>query len=301
MNHFDLAIAYRIYPRVAKPALGLPFSTDKLLLSEICLRSLKKSLGNMRVKIWVLIDGCPDAYSDLFRNYFAEENLVLVQLNGIGNLATFEAQIQVLIDQNASDFVYFAEDDYLYLPDQFRHMVEFLQCHSDVHFVTPYDHLDCYRLQIHQHPKHLKLHGGCHWRTAASTCLTFLTRKETLRRTKSVFTSYCRRNSDCSLWLSLTKRAVFDPFQFCRLCACDPHLAKTVAKAWLYNWPQIVFGKKMNLWAPIPAIATHLDRNAMAPGVDWLQLMESLAGSIGLQTSREDANFNRHVARTARG
>jgi hypothetical protein len=45
----DLAIAYRIYPRVAKPAVALPFSDDKLRLSEICLRSFKESLGGLRV------------------------------------------------------------------------------------------------------------------------------------------------------------------------------------------------------------------------------------------------------------
>ncbi len=47
MNSYDLAIAYRIYPKVAKPAQGLPFSGVKFRLSEICLRSFKESLGNL--------------------------------------------------------------------------------------------------------------------------------------------------------------------------------------------------------------------------------------------------------------
>ena len=47
----DLAVAYRIYPIVSRPALGLPFSEDKYRLSEVCLRSFKESLGPLRVKI----------------------------------------------------------------------------------------------------------------------------------------------------------------------------------------------------------------------------------------------------------
>jgi len=39
MNGYDLDIAHRIYPKVAKPAMGLPFSDIKFRLSEICLRS----------------------------------------------------------------------------------------------------------------------------------------------------------------------------------------------------------------------------------------------------------------------
>jgi hypothetical protein len=66
MNSYDLVIAYRIYPKVAKPAQGLPFSQDKLMLAEICLRSFKEALGGLRVKLWALLDGCPNEYADLF-------------------------------------------------------------------------------------------------------------------------------------------------------------------------------------------------------------------------------------------
>jgi hypothetical protein len=66
----DLAIAYRIYPKVAESAMGLPFGDDKLRLSEICLQSFKESLGDLRVKLWVLLDGCPKEYAALFQKYF---------------------------------------------------------------------------------------------------------------------------------------------------------------------------------------------------------------------------------------
>jgi len=205
MPNYDLAVAYRIYPKVAKPALGLPFSDDKLQLAELCLRSFKESLQGLRVKLWVLLDGCPESYDEIFKKYFDLEDLVLMRLPGIGNLPTFGKQIDILLNQVDSDLIYFAEDDYFYLPGQFHRMLDFLRSDDDVDFISPYDHLDCYTLEIHRRPKWLRANGRGHWRTAASTCLTFLARKKTLARNEKVFRSYCRRNHDCSLWLSLTK------------------------------------------------------------------------------------------------
>jgi hypothetical protein len=51
----DLAVAYRMYPPVSKPAIGMPFGEDKYLLSEVCLKSFRESLGGLSAKIWVLV------------------------------------------------------------------------------------------------------------------------------------------------------------------------------------------------------------------------------------------------------
>ncbi len=270
----DIAVAYRIYPTVATPAQGLPFSEDKFKLSEVCLQSFKKSLGNLRVKLWVLLDGCPNGYADLFKKYFEDHELVLVPLNGVGNRRTFTKQIELLCAQDDSEIVYFAEDDYLYLPGQFSSMINFLLEHEDVDFVSPYDHPDCYTLDLHRRPKWLKVHGGRHWRTAASTCLTFLTKRQTLRKVETVFRSYERRNSDCSLWLSLTKHRVFNPWFLARQLMQAPLFCKIILNSWIYCWQQILFGRKWQLWIPVPGIATHLDSKALSPNVDWRALME---------------------------
>jgi hypothetical protein len=273
-SEFDLAVAYRIYPRVSKPAVGLPFSEDKYLLSEVCLRSFRESLGDLRAKIWVLLDGCPPEYTALFRKYFAQEELHLVPLGGVGNRATFSKQIEILLAQQETDFVYFAEDDYFYLPNQFHLMLDFLAANEDVHFVSPYDHLDCYRLELHRGPKWLRVQASVHWRTAASTCLTFLTKRQTLAKYESVFRSYTHGNDDCALWLSLTKHRVFNAPALGRYFFRGLFYWKILVKAWVYGWRQILFGKKLRLWVPIPAIATHLDTKALSPSVDWIALME---------------------------
>jgi hypothetical protein len=289
---WDVAVAYRIYPHVAPTALGLPCSEDKLRLSEICLRSFKRSLGTLRVKLWVLLDGCPEEYAALFRRHFDPQDLVLLSLPGVGNLATFGKQMDLLLEQEASDLVYFAEDDYLYLPNQFPKMVEYLRDHDDVDFVSPYDHPDCYTLEIHRNPKWVRVYAGHHWRTAASTCLTFLTRKETLRQSETVFRTYCQRNHDCSMWLSLTKKSVFSPGRFSRFLFREPAWAKMMARAWLRGWPQILFGKRMGLWIPIPGMATHLDLQRLSPGVDWRRLMEDETEALAVENARR----LRHVA-----
>lgn len=271
---YDIAVAYRIYPKVADAAVSLPHADNKFRLSEICLKSFKDSLSGLRVKIWVLLDGCPPEYAGLFAKYFDRSDLILLGLSGIGNQATFDRQLEILLEQQDADVVYFAEDDYVYSPGQFHYMINFLLQQEDVDFVSPYDHLDCYTLDLHRQPTWLRVHGGRHWRTAASTCLTFLTKQETLAKTERVFRSYRRRSFDCSLWLSLTKRRIFNPLFFARHLLGDRFFCGIVLKSWIYCWRQILFGKKYTLWVPIPGIATHLDCNALSPNVNWSALMQ---------------------------
>jgi hypothetical protein len=264
---YDLAVAYRIYPRVSKtPAL---FPEDKLKLANACLKSFKASLGTVRAKMFVLLDGCPPEYDRLFLDTLGSAHCELVRLNSVGNQATFSAQIDLLLNQTVSDFVYFAEDDYFYRPNQFPLMLSFLQQHADADFVSPYDHPDYYSLQLHKRPCMVRFFGDRHWRTAASTCLTFLTRKQILKQTRSTFRTYARRNLDVSLWMSLTKHTVTNPMAILR---CSRELWQTgayAAMSWAHNWPQLIFGRRYNLWSPIPAIATHMEKSLLSPGIDW--------------------------------
>ena len=61
---YDLVVAYRIYPRVSKTPPA--FAHNKLALSELCLRSYAEALGDLRAKIYVLLDDCPPEYEALF-------------------------------------------------------------------------------------------------------------------------------------------------------------------------------------------------------------------------------------------
>jgi hypothetical protein len=274
---YDLAVAYRIYPGVSKAAVGLPFSDSKYQLSEACLKSFVESLGHLRVKIWALLDGCPAEYERLFRKYVNPANLVVLSLERVGNRATFAKQIDILLEQRDSDLVYFAEDDYFYLPDKFPAMLDFLTAHPDAHFITPMDCMHCYTLDFHRRREWIKIEALHHWRTVKSTCLTFLTRKCTLLECESVFRSYSRGNDDCSMWLSLTKHQVFNPLAFSRYLLRRRFGWNMIGKAWLYGWRSILFGSERKVWAPIPGIATHLGRDSLSPNIDWCALMQQSA------------------------
>jgi len=273
-RQYDVSVAYRIYPEVSKiPAM---FPKDKFQLARFCLQSFRASLGSLRVKMFVLLDGCPSEFEDLFTKLFDSKDLELIRLAGIGNRQTFSRQIEVLLQQDYADAVYFAEDDYFYLPGQFEVMLNFLRDCPDVDFVSPYDHPDYYTLPIHSSPQLNRKYGNRHWRTAGSTCLTFLTTKKTLAKTQRIFRTYTYGNPDVCLWLSLTKQIVFSPRIVWRCFRERIAMGGFVAVSWLYGWPQILAGRRRRLWVPGSSIATHMEQRFLAPGIDWKAQFESL-------------------------
>jgi hypothetical protein len=286
-SQYDVAVAYRIYPKVSKVPPIYP--NDKYKLSELCLKTFKDSLGSLKVKMFVLLDNCPPSYEDLFKRYFDEQDLELIRLNGVGNRATFDMQINILLDQKFSEIIYFAEDDYLYLRDQFGSMVKFLRDEEQVDFVSPYDHLDYYVLDLHNQKNFIKLYNGHHWRTAASTCLTFLTTKPKLRKTRNVFQSYAKGNDDVSLWISLTKCKLFNPLIILQYCRTNPRFFLIILHAWQFCWRQILFGKRWNLWIPIPSLATHMESDYLAPNFSWLVKREEMTVEQKMRTNDKES------------
>jgi hypothetical protein len=274
----DLAVAYRIYPGVSKnPAF---FSTDKLRLSEMCLRSFKQSLGELKVKIWAILDGCPPEYEGLFRGIFHSSELEIIALDKIGNLATFSLQIDLLSNQTEAPFVYFAEDDYFYLPDALEKMVSFMRCNKDVDFVTPYDHPDSYYTSSRFERHLVRPFGDRYWRTASSTCLTFLTSRQALLRTRSTFKTYSRGNWDCPVWLSLTQK-----YELANPCVHWQSLFRFAiwGQAIRWGYRALLFGRRYRLWVPLPALATHMESPCLSPLVDWQSLF------LDSQQTRESA------------
>jgi hypothetical protein len=179
------------------------------------------------------------------------------------------------------------------LPRQFPLLLDFLRAAQGADFVTPYDHPDCYQLDLHREPKWVTVFGDHHWRTASSTCLTFLTRKSTLAEYERAFQGYSGGNDDCPLWLSLTKRRVFDPLAAIRYLIRADFYKKVLPKAWIEGWRQILFGRTAQLWVPIPGIATHLSEGQLSTGIDWIGLMQS--GMHGESEARAFAETPRPV------
>ncbi|MBY0433312.1 MAG: hypothetical protein K2U26_04300, partial [Cyclobacteriaceae bacterium] len=244
-SKYEVAIAYRIYPKVSKTPFIYP--NDKFKLASTGVKTLKKSLGNYRAKVYFLLDNCPPEYVSMILSHFSESDISLINYQGIGNLATFGKQIDLLLRQSDSEIVMFAEDDYVYRKDELQKAISLLKNNPKIDFVTPYDHLDSYTLPIHtKHRYEIIAQEGLHWRTSASTCLTFLTTKSTLKKSEQTFRTYCQGNWDSSLWFALTKFNIFD-ISSLLLLFNDWFLFKTIAKSWMTCGWQIIFGKKYKL------------------------------------------------------
>ena len=263
----DLAVCYRIYPGLSgKPAFGL---NDKLKIVRLNLHSFKAALGQLKVKIWVILDNCPPAYFELVTGLFSEMNLEIIPLQKAGNEATFLRQLTVLSAQQQADFVYFAEDDYLHVPQALEQAVAFMKRHPEADFLTLADHADYHTKYVHRLRGQELDEAGHRWRTVASTCLTFLARHSSLVEAQAVFATYGRKNSDLGLWLALTKTQVANPWRTLRGLGDGIFFTASHLFAWRHAWRNILFGRRQTLWVVNPSLATHLESNDLAPGVDW--------------------------------
>jgi hypothetical protein len=269
---FDLAVCYRIYPGVSgRPVFGFK---EKYPMLKLNLETFKEALGDLKVKMWVLLDTCPPSYTELLKGIFPDTEMVLMPLVKAGNGATFRQQGEILSTQTDADLVFFAEDDYIYLPRAVERTVQFMRRHPEADFATPYDHADFHTKYIHRIRSEEAAEDGCRWRTVVSTCLTFMGRREAVAGAMPVINKY-NANPDLAIWMSLTKNRVCNPWSWFRSLGDGKFFAASHALAWYYGWRQILFGKRYQLWAPDPGLSTHMESTGLAPGVDWEKMFRA--------------------------
>jgi len=276
---YDLAVVYRICRR-RKPQEP---RGDKFLLSKIALESFKASLGPLRVKLWVLLDNCPEPYVRLFTDLWDPRDLVLEHHPGIGNRGTLLRQFQICCDQEDAELLYLAEDDYLYHPNQFQEVVGLLREHPEVDFVAPYYHRDYETLPMHRHHQRVLQYAGRTWKTVKTTTGTFATRRHIFRQTHYIFRTLLQKvlfaeMTDVAVWLALTKYGVFNPWNWVVWPLTHRFFGWSLFTAWWVCWRQILFGRRYQLWSPDPSLCTHLAEGLMAPSFDWeKELQERVA------------------------
>lgn len=274
MSKFDLTVAMRIYPGISKEPVY--FSENKLEMVRRMLETFRKSVGKLNVKYHIILDSCPPEYTQLALQILGDVNpnnpIEIHNVSNGGNMYTFSKQIDLLLDQNDSEYVMFAEDDYLYLDNQLEKCVEFLKM-PYVDFIAPYDHMDYYTLKLHDHPVHVSISGGVHWREANSTTLTFLTKKSVLKETEKYFRTFSNKNWDCSIFWTLSKYHIFSItslFYFSvEAIRGNTFFLKIWLRCWYFTPLANIFTRRYRLWSPIPSAATHLQEGGLAPNVDW--------------------------------
>ncbi|OHD64860.1 MAG: hypothetical protein A2096_07930 [Spirochaetes bacterium GWF1_41_5] len=262
----ELVIAYRIYPRISKtPAF---FPDNKKKLAELCLASFGEALQGVSAKLYVILDSCPE-YKEMFLRHAPHAQPEFIEVKNCGNRNTFGIQLELLLGQK-SEFVYFAEDDYFYLPESIKIMTGFLRQSGG--FITPYDHPDYYNLPYHNFSKKQVHYRNYRMTEQATSCLTFMTGINTLRRTKHALCSYVKGNSDYSMWPIITRHRLFALKKY-RMFSLN---------AWRYGLFDILLGKKYFLYAPQPALATHMESTLLSPGQNWLKMFRIKSENLGI-------------------
>ena len=268
---YDLAVAWRVYPGISKTPII--HSSDKFQLVRTCLLSFLKSTEGLNIIYHFILDGCPDSYDKLIQDLFSGKSFTIIKVDKIGNLATFALQVNILMDQRDADFVYFAEDDYLYKTGEFKKMLAFMKSRKEVDFLSCYFSPDIYNHPIHDHPRKIKYANGDLWISASSTCMTFLTSKKILNETFKVFLTYARGNNDCALWLVLTKTHIYNPFRYLRYFQLHDKESFNIMKvAVKYSFRYFFTLKRYRLWIPYPGIGTHLEKGLVMDPDYWIDL-----------------------------
>jgi hypothetical protein len=210
---------------------------------EACFRNLLLTIRSdplaYRVKILIIYDGTPESfYADFIAGYHANKDLGLdLQfVKGGSNAASFLIALDLLrkSDIPGSDLIYLMENDYLHQPGWVSKLFELYDSHHKLDFVSLYDHRDKYDYDMYANlVAKLVYTQTHHWRTAPSTCGTFILDKAALLQ-------------DYDLWTS------------------------NISDYYLFS--KLVEERKRILLTPIPGLATHCMAQYLSPTIDWEKL-----------------------------
>lgn len=271
---YSLAIAHRVCPVLAKTAYGF---TDKFEMVRATTASLAAAIKGIRTKLFVILDGCPVEYEQLFDETFrsfAGIDYERISTPAVGNHPTYAKQMEMLSSVvEDAEFLYFSEDDYIYRADAFLAMMDFLE-NDGVDFVTPLDHPDRYSHLIPESLKaEIRVSAFCHWREVGTTCCTFMTKSLVFKKAARRIASYGEGVGDAMLWLGLTKDSAFSPTAtigaFLRYLTgrrkTECGFEFMTLSAWLWHKWRLVFYRRYRLWGPIPTLSVHLCTPSLPP------------------------------------
>lgn len=173
----------------------------------------------------------------------------VVSGNGLGNGGSYRRAVDLARERAAvdGDLVYLSEDDYLYLPRAFAELRAAASALPEADYLSLYDHPDRYRRTDDAdggRPR-VFLGGDRHWRSAESTCLSFAVRATVLAADAPLHHRMARAEipDDRGLWR--------------RLQGLGRERVRRAGRP------------RRLLVTPLPALATHMELEHLAPLVDW--------------------------------
>ncbi|MFP5394138.1 MAG: hypothetical protein ACLGI6_21785, partial [Gammaproteobacteria bacterium] len=210
---------------------------------ELCFRNLLQTIAadplGERVRLTVVYDGSlEDFTADFIARYYAAapERINVQFIKGGSDLNSFLITLHVArtADIAPTDIVYFLENDYLHQPGWISKVFELYASGHAFDVLGLYDHADKYFLEMYRGLSAQVVHSASHhWRTAPSTCASFMLERQKLERDYAVLSS-----------------GQTDYYFFTRLIAEGGRVLLT----------------------PLPGLSTHSMNGYLSPTVDWASL-----------------------------
>jgi hypothetical protein len=208
--------------------------------NELCLKNFCSVFSSHIDDVYIIADNCCEETLKMIKQYIHPENITCVSVgHGAG---TFNLALDMALELDDDEVVYFVENDYLHLDGSDTILLEGIELDS-VSFVSLYDHPDKYIcsnvggnpfIQDGGEQTKVYLTNSIHWKITNSTTMTFASKVRTLRDAEVIlrkFTSGTHPN-DFPMFIALGKR-----------------------------------GK--HLITPIPSYSTHGETQWLSPLVDW--------------------------------
>jgi hypothetical protein len=210
-------------------------------------------------RITILGDRLSDEMKDFFQSY-----PVTLLNEELGNDKSIRRQIEIALESDPNDWIYFVEDDYLHTPNAFKWIDDFIvNRKSYMSTKRLARQLRFIRLRIDDKPlvihtpdypdryksKYLRfsllfISKYCHWRQVTNTTFTYLMQGTTVRKYKEILLRSSIGADDGYL-----SRKLFAGFRF---------------------------GGKALCVSPIPGVSTHMHDEVMTPLVDWEKMIREL-------------------------
>jgi hypothetical protein len=207
---------------------------------EGCFRNLLHTIQNdpqgHRVRITVMFDGnAPDFADDFVSRYqlHPENNIALefLEAGSDKNSALITLHYMMQYPCADTDIAYMLENDYMHQPGWVSKVFELYTSTVPFDYLSLYDHRDKYFLPMYADLQAKLFHSSTHhWRTAPSSCGSFLSR-------------FARFRSD---------------YDVCRMGLPD-----------YFFFNELINVRKRVLLTPIPGLSTHCMEGYLSPTVDW--------------------------------
>ena len=208
--------------------------------NENCLKNAVKTFGNS--EFLIIADNVSDETKRIILECGIEDKQIHYVSVGHG-AGTFNLALDLALEQNDNEVIYFLENDYLHTKNAETIIMEGISLGAD--YVSGYDHPDKYIPASRGGNPQIEDDGGettkvyltksSHWKITNSTTMTFAAKVSTLKRDEAILRKYTNMGhypQDYKMFLELRENNAI-------------------------------------LVTSIPGISTHGESMWLSPGIDW--------------------------------